>query len=78
MVKQNETKYTKYGLEQRHVGAGPAVLLRCKHCEEDLVNKRSKFPYERGRLCRHCKAKLEHGVSDPKTCFQGSVITLED
>ena len=78
MVKLSETKYTKHGLEWRHVGAGPAEIQRCKVCNDDLVNKHSKFPYERGWVCKHCKTKLKHGVSDPKTCFQGSVITLED
>ena len=28
--------------------------------------------------CRHCYVKRQHGVVDIKTCFQGSVITLED
>lgn len=29
-------------------------------------------------LCRHCHAKNKHGTVDINTCFQGSVITLED
>tara|TARA_R110002020_G_scaffold255585_1_gene469369 strand:- start:154 stop:333 length:180 start_codon:yes stop_codon:yes gene_type:complete len=28
--------------------------------------------------CRHCDTKKKHGVVDINTCFQGSVITLED
>jgi len=79
MVKLSETKYTKHGLGWRHVGAGPAEIQRCKFCDKVLNNvTNSKFPYERGWICKHCKTKLKHGVSDPKTCFQGSIITLED
>ena len=28
--------------------------------------------------CRHCHTKKKHGAVDIKTCFQGSVIILED
>ena len=69
-------KYTDRGY--RHVGAGPAVIQKCEECGDDLVNKNRKFPYKLGWICKHCKTKQEFGVSDPKTCFQGSVITLED
>jgi len=69
-------QYTSRGY--RHVGAGPAIIQRCEDCGDDLINKSTKYPYKLGWICKHCKVKKEHGVVDPKTCFQGSVITMDD
>ena len=68
--------YTRQGY--RHVGAGPAVIQKCKKCGDDLYNKNSKYPYKLGWICNHCHSAITRGVSDPKTCFQGSVITMDD
>tara|TARA_Y100000296_G_C5099946_1_gene219396 strand:+ start:201 stop:413 length:213 start_codon:yes stop_codon:yes gene_type:complete len=62
----------------RHVGKGAAIIQKCEECGDDLINKNGKFPYKLGWICRHCRTKEKYGASDPKTCFQGSVITLED
>jgi len=62
----------------RHVGRGPAIIQKCQKCKNDLVNKSTKFPYNLGWICKHCHSLLTRGASNPKTCFQGSVITLED
>jgi ribosomal protein L37AE/L43A len=78
MVKLSPDKYTQHGKLWRHVGAGPAIKESCVDCGDDLYNKQAKFPFEGGWICKHCKVKKQHGVVDPKTCFQGSVITLED
>ena len=63
---------------RRNVGAGPAIIQRCEECGDDLVHKGSKYPYKLGWICLHCYSLITRGASDPKTCFQGSVITLED
>ena len=48
----------------------------CRKCNKAIPDRRSSS--EELDICRHCFSKMEYGVSDPKTCFQGSVITLED
>tara|TARA_R100001530_G_C4207685_1_gene126496 strand:+ start:233 stop:469 length:237 start_codon:yes stop_codon:yes gene_type:complete len=78
MVKISPDKYTKHGKLWRHVGGGPAIKETCEDCGDDLYNKNGKFPFEGGWICKHCMIKRQHGVVDPKTCFQGSVITMED
>ena len=69
---------TEHGHPYRHVGRGPAQIINCKKCGDDLINKHKKFPFERGWVCLHCHTLLVHGKSDSKTCFQGSVIPMED
>ena len=48
---------------------------QCKVCDQTIPNRRSSVDID---TCRHCYQKQRHGVVDIKTCFQGSVITLED
>ena len=51
-----------------------ARIEYCSDCNDVLTdNDRSV----EGR-CRHCTVKRKHGVVDINTCFQGSVIILED
>lgn len=69
-------KITRQGYKS--VGAGPAIIQKCEECGNDLINKNAKFPFKLGWICKHCHSLLTRGASDPKTCFQGSVITLED
>ncbi len=48
----------------------------CRDCQKAIPDRRSSS--EELDMCRHCYSKKEHGVLDIGTCFQGSVITLED
>tara|TARA_R110002020_G_scaffold83406_3_gene207588 strand:- start:1299 stop:1487 length:189 start_codon:yes stop_codon:yes gene_type:complete len=60
--------------KQRFLGGNPAEILRCESCNHVL---NEKITLEE-KLCRHCQTKEQFGISDLATCFQGSVITLED
>ena len=62
----------------KHVARGTAVILHCQMCGDVLIHNCGKFPHKKGWICRHCKTKSKYGASDPESCFQGSVITLED
>jgi len=46
----------------------------CSECGDVLAESY----LTRDGCCRHCDTKKKHGVVDIDTCFQGSVITLED
>jgi len=49
-------------------------MVYCKDCNDVIPDA---YLQKRGR-CRHCHTKKKHGVVDIETCFQGSVILLED
>ena len=51
-----------------------ARIEHCSDCGDVLTDNDRTI---NGR-CRHCTVKRKHGVVDINTCFQGSVITLED
>ena len=48
---------------------------RCKQC--DMPISKDHYAEDR-RYCKHCYSEMEWGRSDIKTCFQGSVIIMED
>ena len=47
----------------------------CSICKQVIPDRRSSVELDK---CRHCYQKERYGVLDIDTCFQGSVITLED
>ncbi len=51
-----------------------AKITYCKECKDVITDSY----LEVDGCCRHCHTKKAHGVVDINTCFQGSVITLED
>jgi hypothetical protein len=55
----------------------PNLHARVEHCIDCKQVLTQMYLAKEGR-CRHCNAKHTHGVVDIKTCFQGSVITMED
>tara|TARA_R100000458_G_scaffold33988_1_gene31321 strand:+ start:409 stop:660 length:252 start_codon:yes stop_codon:yes gene_type:complete len=59
-----------------NIGGLMGQRYNCRKCNKAIPDRRSSS--EELDICRHCFSKMEYGVSDPKTCFQGSVITLED
>ena len=46
----------------------------CDDCEQAI----SQSYLAKGGRCRHCHSKKVYGTLDIETCFQGSVITMED
>mgnify|MGYP003149801604 CR=1 FL=1 len=48
---------------------------RCIECSMPIVKDR--YPVDK-RYCKHCYGRMERGGSDIETCFQGSVIIMED
>jgi hypothetical protein len=50
---------------------------RIEHCIDCKQVITQMYLAKEGR-CRHCNVKNTYGTVDIKTCFQGSVITLED
>jgi len=62
--------------QQRYLGGNPAEIRRCLSCEDVLNEKHMRLNND--LICKHCKTKEQFGVVDVTTCFQGSVITLED
>ncbi len=60
--------------QQRYLGGNPAEIRRCKSCDDALNEKHAT----NGFFCKHCDTKNKYGISDLQTCFQGSVISLED
>jgi copper chaperone CopZ len=51
-----------------------AKIMHCKECKDTITDAYLTVD----GCCRHCHTKKLHGVVDINTCFQGSVITLED
>ena len=51
-----------------------ARVENCLDCEKVITQM---YLSKDGR-CRHCATKNIHGAVDIKTCFQGSIILLED
>jgi len=48
---------------------------RCKQCNMPIPKDR----YAKDRAyCKHCYSEIQWGKSDINTCYQGSVIMLED
>ena len=51
-----------------------ARIDRCVDCGDVIPD----FDRVTESRCKHCTTKMKHGVVDINTCFQGSVIALED
>ena len=51
-----------------------AKIMHCKECKDTITDAYLTVD----GVCRHCVTKKKYGVVDINTCFQGSVITLED
>jgi len=50
-------------------------LYVCSVCEQIIPNRRSSVELNK---CRHCYQKERHGVLDIDTCFQGSIILVDE